>query len=121
MQSSCFNRFRFLRGFSVVVQIFLLLGLTIQPAWATVNPYVAVVASEAPAHFPVGGEDAPIPLNNTSEECNGAGFSITEEFLHENEVGEENAVRILTQFPPRSVRTYQAYHGEQLIPPPDHT
>lgn len=119
MRTDSFNIFLFLRRVSTLLQIFLLIGLTIQPAWATSNSFFQTkLAANAPVHFPLE-EESSVPLNNTSEESNPGGFSFTDEYLHNNQSTEANVEMLLTEFHFCADQLYQAYHGEQLIPPPD--
>jgi hypothetical protein len=66
-----------------------------------------------------GEEETAKPLNNTSEEkphnCNG----LVEEFLHQSAASFAFHINTLSHCIGLHPESYQAYHGELLVPPPN--
>ncbi len=110
----------FLRQTSALLQVILLCLLTIQPAFAIRStaeestPWTQFCADSLPVE-----EDIPNPLGNSTEENTASGLSLAEEFLHGSEASVHPPEELLTDYYPLHLFPYQAFHSEQLIPPPD--
>jgi hypothetical protein len=119
--SGRFDFFRkLLRQASALVQVLLLCMLTLQPAFAIRSSseeptaWVEVCSNPLPLE-----EDIPNPLGNSTEENAASSLTLAEEFLHGSEAIVHPSTDLLTDYCTLHLSTYQAFHCEQLIPPPD--
>ena len=100
-------------------------------AWLTVSaPFVYASQQNAAKNhtilkgdLPVGGneEEVPNPLTSTPEEKKpGSGNSFAEEFLHDHHSEEYFLTAHRQYHRGENCDDYIAYHGELLVPPPNH-
>lgn len=112
--------------FQAVSAIFMMLALL----WLTVStPFVfnsqQVLTEQlsgdydAPCNSPE--EDSTNPFGNTTEEKNpNSGSSFSEEYLHDNALNHNSVSVNLSYHKCYDTDTYVAFHGELLVPPPNH-
>ena len=105
---------------SALLQVVLLVLLIAQPIYA-LEPSRGEPTSSVKnlaGHLPLE-EEVPAPAGNTAEENNVSGISETEDFLHGSGAELHRPVALLFEYHPARYSIYQAFHAEQLIPPPD--
>ena len=100
-------------------------------AWLTVSaPFVYAAQQQAlkfhnvlKSDISIGGneEEFPNPLSNTPEEKKpGSNNSFAEEFLHDHHSDEYFLTAQRRFHPGENADDYIAFHGELLVPPPNH-
>jgi hypothetical protein len=112
--------YRILNKISAMAMIFALLWLTVSA------PFVNAAAQQLDqiehsdtCQSPVSGEEeATPPLGNTTEEKAGS-TSLSEEYLHGHDKNEHIFSSASLQHISEHADTYNAFHGELLVPPPN--
>ncbi|HQW43128.1 MAG: hypothetical protein IPP02_16655 [Chitinophagaceae bacterium] len=111
--------------FQQVSAIFMVLALL----WLTVStPFVFASQQRLAEHkkanttesaTPGTNDDASNPFSNTTEEKNPSSTSLSEEFLHDHYTA-DHFFSIASQYHKcENADTYNAFHGELLVPPPN--
>lgn len=120
MKSATDLRQTMLHRASALLQVVLLVLLIAQPIYA-IEPSrgdsTSLIKNHA-GHLPLE-EDVPTPAGNAAEENTVSGISETEDFLHGSGAELYRPVALLFEYHPARYSIYQAFHAEQLIPPPD--
>lgn len=102
------------------MQILLLCLLTTLPVWRELNSTEQDEFATQQSSGTVPTEDEiPNPFGNSTEESTTSGLSLAEEFTHDSADCFNGLTSPESAFPVSSANTYTAFHGEQLIPPPD--
>lgn len=113
-------------AFNLVSAIFMILALL----WLTISaPFVVAGQQEFAKHdkavksgMPIPGneEEAANPFGNTTEEKAPVGSgSLSEEYLHDHHITDHFFSTILQYHKCENADTYNAFHGELLVPPPN--
>lgn len=112
--------FLFLRKASALLQILLLCLLTTLPVWRELDSTAQdELVTQQPSSTVPDEDEIPTPFGNSTEESTTSGPSLAEEFTHDSDDCFNVISSVESAFPVSSSNTYTAFHGEQLIPPPD--
>ncbi|MBC7934483.1 MAG: hypothetical protein H7Y86_03865 [Rhizobacter sp.] len=108
---------------SAIFLVFALLWLTISiPFVYASQQELAKQNKAANAQFPLSGneEEAANPFGNTTEEkAPGNSSSVSEEYLHDNHIAHYIFSIALRYHKSENAGTYNAFHGEVQVPPPN--
>ena len=108
---------------SAIFMIFALLWLTISAPFVNASEMdLDSLGDASQTELPMSGndEDGPSPINNTTEEkapTNSSSFS--EEYLHSHDKSEHFFSSASQYHKCENADTYNAFHGELLVPPPN--
>lgn len=98
--------------------------------WLTISiPFVAAVKEEIAKKNKTSiqisytgereeGSSTTNPLNGTEEKAPGS-INLAEEFLHDHSTTEHFIAIVSEHYNPHMPSTYEAFHGELLVPPPN--
>ncbi len=108
-------------NFQVASAIFMILALL----WLTVStPFVfnsqKVQSSQQNTANAGTEEEATNPFGNTTEEKTPNCNSLSEEYLHDHQAADHLLLIISQYHKSENSDTYIAFHGELLVPPPNH-
>ena len=115
------------QGYQKLSSIFLMLALL----WLTVSiPFVVASQQElakqntgmnAQSPLSANEEETANPFGNTTEEKAPSGnSSVSEEYLHDNHTAEHFLSITSQYYKCENSGTYNAFHGEVQVPPPNH-
>ena len=108
---------------SAVFMMLALLWLTISiPFVFSSQQKIAQQDKMADCSSPLTGNDegSTNPFgNNTEEKVPGSSNSFSEEYIHDHHFTDFFSAILLQYYISKNADTYHAYHGEQLVPPPD--
>lgn len=116
------NKYNFLQKGSAIFMILALLWLTVS------TPFVFASQQElasqdkiADTQSPLAGneEEASNPFSSTTEEKAPSSTTVSEEFLHDHHAAEHFFLLVSQQHKCENADTYNAFHGELLVPPPN--
>ncbi|HEY6502575.1 MAG TPA: hypothetical protein VIZ28_01250 [Chitinophagaceae bacterium] len=113
-------------AFSLTSAIFMILSLL----WLTIStPFVFASQQELAKQYkmanagtalPGNEEEAANPFGNTTEEkAPTSGSSFSEEYLHDHHIADHFFLIALQYHKCENADTYNAFHGELLVPPPN--
>lgn len=114
--------YRLFNKISAVAMILALLWLTVSAPFITAAAQQQDnIAHSSNDHQPPcsGEEEAAPPLSNTTEEKAGGNISLSEEYLHGHDKNEHFFSLISLIHMSEHADTYNAFHGELLVPPPN--
>lgn len=108
---------------SAIFMILALLWLTVSTPFVFNSQQVLTEQLSGDFDAPLNGseEDNTNPFGNNTEEKNpNSGSSFSEEYLHDNAVQHNSLLVNLRYHKCCDTDTYVAFHGELLVPPPNH-
>lgn len=114
--------YNMLHKISGVCMILMLLWLTLSaPFVLAAKQELAKLAHKAFTLSAMAGceEEPSNPYGNNTEEKAPSANSLAEEFLHDSDKADQFTSLILRSHLLENFDTYHAFHGEQLVPPPD--
>lgn len=112
--------YRILNKISAVAMVLALLWLTISAPFVYAAQQHDQVEHSDRCQAPTSGEEeATPPLGNATEEKAGNSTSLSEEYLHGHDKNEHIFSSASLQHISEHADTYNAFHGELLVPPPN--
>ena len=112
--------YRFVNKLSAVAMIVALLWLTVSAPFVNAAAQVDQDGNATSSHAPCANdEEAATPLGNATEEKAGSSTSLSEEYLHGHDKDEYFYSKASLRHNLEHADTYNAFHGELLVPPPN--